>query len=417
MLRFALLPVMLRAQQQDLVELKFEPLGANGPGPQDLFSMLTGAGRGNVSPNVAVPDDGSGNADLGRLFNSLLTDIGAPGKQQQRRSPKSLGGGSLEDSMDSAGPEMWLEPMSLRNQFSVPAAAFSDLFPGPLAPPDPTDMLVANMMQHISHAFRDTVMPTIRSLQKTEHICAADVRSICNSTQNKSISHLHCLGQHAQNISDKCRARVGKSVPFLCHKAIDQWCDGLDRGILPCLADKLTELQGSCRDAVLATHGVIFKVNTQKASLLNHVTGETVVHVPPTSAPATTKPAGSKELGTTASPMVQAVQREVKLDKVLATPAPQSPHAEPPVAVKMDKQRMVPAQAAAPGATTKQMAMFKEQDGRRSWNSYVRGAVFLALVGGFVFMYKRQSAGPKPRCMAKAGPLMELNSQTADHIL
>lgn len=416
--------VMLRAQQQNMVELKFEPLGANGPAPQDLFSMLTGAGRGQDSPIIGVPDDGPGNADLGRLFNSLLADTGSmPRKQQQRHTSKSLGAGSIVDGMDTAGPEVWLEPMSLTNPFNVPVNAFSDLFPGPVAPPDATDMMVANMMQHISHAFRDTLVPTIRSLQQTEHACTAEVSSMCNSTQGKAqgkaISHLHCLGQHSQNISDKCRARVGKSVPFLCHKALDQWCDGLDRGILPCLADKLSELQGSCRDAVLATHGVIAKVNTQKASLLNHVTGETLVHVPPTSMSATSKAAGSKEVGTTAMPIVQAAQREVKLDKILATAAPQAPHApvERPVAVQVDK-RMGPMKAAAP-SSTKQLEPFKDhQDGKHSWSGYVRSVMILAVVGGFVYMFKRQAnAGAKPRCMGKSGPLMELNSQTADHIL
>merc|ERR550532_497058 len=153
-------------------------------------------------------------------------------------------------------------------------------------------------------------------MQQTEQVCAAEVRSMCNSTQHK-VSHLHCLGQHSQNISDKCRARVGKSVPFLCHKALDQWCDGLDRGILPCLADKLPELQGSCRDAVLATHGVIAKVNTQKASLLNPLTGETLVYMPKS---ASTAPKTAKDekaqVETTATPVAQAIQQEVKLDKI-----------------------------------------------------------------------------------------------------
>jgi len=417
MFRLAMLPSMLHAQQ-DLVELKFEPMGANGPGPQDLFNMLTGAADGQYSPNIGVPDDGP--ADLGRLFNSLLADAGTPRKQQQRRSSKGLGAGSIVDGMDRAGPEVWLEPMSLADPFNVPATAFSDLFPGPVAPPDATDMMVANMMQHISHVFKDSLVPTIRSLQKTEHDCAAEVRSMCNSTQQKPISHLHCLGQHSQSISDKCRARVGKSVPFLCHKAIDQSCDGLDRGILPCLADRLGELQGPCRDAVVATHGVIAKVNTQKASLLNPATGETLVHVPATSASATSKVASGNEVATTAKPVVQAVQREVKLDKILATAAPQSPQAsvERPVTVKIAKQPAVPTQAAAT-VTTKQPPTFKDQqDGRHSWGSYMRGVIVLAVVGGFVFMFKRQgNSGAKPRCMAKGGPLMELNSQTADHIL
>jgi hypothetical protein len=288
-----------------------------------------------------------------------------------------------------------------------------------VAPPDATDMMVTNMMQHISHMFRDTVMPTIRSLQQTEHACAAEVKSMCNATQKKAKSHLHCLGQHSQNIGDKCRVRVGKSVPFLCHQAIDQWCDGLDRGILPCLADKLEELQGSCRDAVIATHGVIAKVNTQKASLLNPVTGETLVYMP-TSASTAPKTAKDEKAETTAAPMLQPVQQEVKLDKILATAAPVllSDSAELPLPMQVDKSRGVLVKAAAPGANAQQTTFKNPQDGKHGWGSYLRGLIVVALVGGFMYMLNcKNSAGAKPRCLTKNGALLELNSHMADHIL
>jgi len=412
------MPLVLYAQQQETVELKFEPLGAQGPGPQELFSMLTGAASPQDSPMIGAPV-GPQPTDLGRLFNSLLDIASVPRKQRQHRSSENLGAGSLVDGVDTGGPEVWLEPMSLTNPFSVPTTVFSDLFPVQVAPPDATDMMVTNMMQHISHMFRDTLMPTIRSLQKTEHACAVEVHSMCNATQNKAKSHLHCLGQHSQNISDKCRVRVGKSVPFLCHQAIDQWCDGLDRGILPCLADKLEELQGSCRDSVIATHGVIAKVNTQKASLLNPLTGETLVYMP-TSASTAPKTANDKKAETTAMPVLQAVQQEVKLDKVLATPAPwlQSAAAELPVPMQVDQRRGVLVKAPAAGASKQQTAFKDPQDGKHGWGSYLRGLIVVVLVGGFIYALKgNNSAGAKPRCLTKNGALLELNSHTADHIL
>merc|ERR1719161_4742 len=100
--------------------------------------------------------------------------------------------------------------------------------------------------------------------------CSKDLKAHCKGAR----SQLHCLGKNADTISAGCRADVGKSVPFLCSNGIDRWCDVLLGGILSCLSDHMSDLEGPCKDAVTATRHVITKVNTQKASVVDPSTGE-----------------------------------------------------------------------------------------------------------------------------------------------
>merc|ERR1719409_960881 len=91
--------------------------------------------------------------------------------------------------------------------------------------------------------------------------CSKEIKAHCKDAK----SQLHCLGKHNADISDQCRADVGKAVPFLCSDAIDQYCDVLMGGILSCLGNQLSNLQGPCKDAVSATKKMIQKVNSKKA--------------------------------------------------------------------------------------------------------------------------------------------------------
>merc|ERR1719313_1499891 len=94
--------------------------------------------------------------------------------------------------------------------------------------------------------------------------CSKEIKAHCKDAQ----SQLHCLGKYPAEISAGCKADVGKSVPFLCSEAIDEYCDVLMGGILPCLSNQIKNLQGPCKDAVWATKKVSKQVNSQKSPTL-----------------------------------------------------------------------------------------------------------------------------------------------------
>merc|ERR1719321_1868884 len=115
------------------------------------------------------------------------------------------------------------------------------------------------MMRDMEQSSRDQVRPGVDKLPDS---CQKEVRSYCKGAP----SQLHCLGKHASDISEGCRADIGKSVPFVCSDAIDRWCDIITGGILPCLAAKLPELDPPCKDSVVLTRKVVAKVNARKAT-------------------------------------------------------------------------------------------------------------------------------------------------------
>lgn len=238
--------------------------------------------------------------DLGTLFGQLLALPAQRPARRQRpaglRAAPLLGAGAF--SMDPVGfggpvPDQ-MGSFTIQRSSRVPLSTFNDLFPVPMmvlsgdddddeaaenddlfAP----DALVANMMQHLSQSFKKDMLPAIHRRAgggRAHEACAEEMKTLCNGTQ----SRLQCLGQHVERTSAECRRDVGRSVPFLCSSSIDKLCNVLERGILPCLADHLPELDEGCRDAVVATHSVIAKVNTQRASLRDPETGDETVHVP-----------------------------------------------------------------------------------------------------------------------------------------
>jgi len=133
----------------------------------------------------------------------------------------------------------------------------------PFEAPDP---MVQNLVKELNGGFVEQVLP--RAMQaagagKDHNSCKNDVDRHCKGFNN----HLHCLGQHADAISDKCRADVGKSVPFLCGAFIDRFCDLLDKGIMSCLKAHKHQLGGDCKDAYDTTEHVIKQSKSQKAKV------------------------------------------------------------------------------------------------------------------------------------------------------
>merc|ERR1719424_1825592 len=141
---------------------------------------------------------------------------------------------------------------------SIPVSRLQDLFPpgqmiieeddGPMPRGGsrdgprgeiPPDAIIQDMMREMDQAFQDDVLPQARNVAGAPDSCARELKAHCRGAP----SQLHCLGKYASDISDKCRADVGKSVPFLCSDAIDRYCDVMTGGILTCLTGRLDRLE------------------------------------------------------------------------------------------------------------------------------------------------------------------------------
>lgn len=154
----------------------------------------------------------------------------------------------------------------------LPPDLLRQLFPGPLSEgpgaseghafdsPDPLilDLLGGDDGGEGDLGIQSALVPMIRHAhaegsQTDPGSCRQDIAEKCRGQR----SHIQCLGKNSASISEACRRDVGKSVPFLCSAAIDRFCDVMQQGVRECLGERLQELSGECRDAVLATKHVI----------------------------------------------------------------------------------------------------------------------------------------------------------------
>lgn len=277
-LLFALLPASVCEVfgQPDVIEFEVEgPVGpgavmAGGP-PPELLRML---GMGPTpSGHEGKPGTGGDKRhreqELDRALGEFLHVAAAANKK---------GPGLQSEEFVVEGPdgsELVLQGSPFGgSKSSTPVNFFQDLFPGPLAIAGPAeidaadvtgfggpDPLVMDMLQEMGRDFQEQVLPAIHAAgaqagRNVPDACGADVKKHCSSAR----SQLHCLGQHAGDVSEKCRHDVDQSVPFLCSGAIDKYCDVLHSGILSCLEGHTQDLDGSCKDSILATRQAIRKV-------------------------------------------------------------------------------------------------------------------------------------------------------------
>jgi len=158
-------------------------------------------------------------------------------------------------------------PVEMLNQLFPPGQVIieEDDGPGPAGgrPPPGADAVIQDLMREMDEAMQAQIAPLAEQAAENNlpGSCSKEIKAHCRDAK----SQLHCLGKYPNDISDKCRGDVGKSVPFLCSEAIDNYCDVLMGGILSCLGNQLKNLQGPCKDAVVATKKVIQKVNSKKA--------------------------------------------------------------------------------------------------------------------------------------------------------
>lgn len=374
--------------------------GDDGPGIIELGPGPQGPMRGPPGPKGKA--DKSKNQQEAALDDMLADMFGAPpgsikAEKSDRSSPKQkvtkkrLGDGTviIEEDMPmdggnplaammnqmmgggmgdggpiqiiGGGPPPGVFPLDMRS--SVPVSNIRDLFPGPHPqghkdanmPFNQPDPMIMDMMQDLDRAFTQNFLPTVQRAAGVDRVpdsCKQELSKHCNAQVK---SQLHCLGKHPEEISAPCRKDVGKSVPFLCSPAIDKFCDVLEKGILNCLGDHIKELDGPCKDAVITTHHVISKVNSQKASITNKATGEKIESKPSTPAPASREAMLDKELSKVSTG-----------GKVDATPPPPPP---PPAstmakssAVKSREAELDAKLAGLPQAPARSLSLAQDPD-------------------------------------------------------
>jgi len=264
------------------IEIQFEPM------PMD--PMIENMLRGSTSKHHA---ESKLDHELERLFAGLGRHqpngpIGHPVGQQPNGPHSHRGFHAFASSpmIEMAEPSLFKDASG---KSAFPAAMFRDLFPGPLEmgthahgkhpmPFSEPDPLVSNLVQDLDKAFLGLMhnVHSAATADRTPNSCAEDLKTHCQGTRSK----LHCLGQHAESISEGCHKDIGKSVPFRCHRFIDRFCNVMETGILSCLGNHMSELSNQCRDSVLATHHIISKANTQRAAIVDTSTGVKQVTTP-----------------------------------------------------------------------------------------------------------------------------------------
>lgn len=298
----------------ETVEIDFEPMGPDdGPelvmGPDGDAEMLVEglpSTKGSAKARSSRSESGLSEKELDDVLSDML---GQPSKIEKDEPPKLPPGIPAEianaippgaevimgdgpdgaeiveiDASNDPPPQIMMNgppggiPDDMRS--SIPMSALKSLFPpGQMlieeedGPVGPSDVVMEDLMREMSDEFQQQLLPMAQQAAADNNLpnsCSRELKAYCKGAK----SRLHCLGKHSNDISETCRADVGKSVPFLCSGPIDRFCDVLTGGILSCLSNHLTELDGACRDSVQATKHIIKKVNTQKASVTDPKTGK-----------------------------------------------------------------------------------------------------------------------------------------------
>lgn len=335
--------VATRAPSSDdqVVEIDFEPVGPDDQGPIELIE----AGPDGRSP---IPM-GPGGPSAEDVLDAML---GPPDQGRGQSGPH-----------DPQGPMGMMIPHDMRS--SIPASTFQQFFPQPIMIEEdddgprggmPPDALLQDMMKEMDQAFTQKVLPAAQSSpgatgKFAADACTSDYKQYCQGVK----SQLHCLGKHANVISDACTQTVSKSVPFLCSDSIDQFCDVLENGILSCLEKNMPKLEGMCRDAVVTTRHLITKVNTQRASVTNPSTGERQTSTPKGVAAASKKRETTLDLGLGGlgsmlekSDSASSHAGEAFLDLQMTGKKAPPPPPAPPVLSKVSDSASVPSKAVSP---------------------------------------------------------------------
>jgi hypothetical protein len=151
------------------------------------------------------------------------------------------------------------------------------------------DPMINAILSELSSGFHDEAKPLMKGVHSTlrnkPHPCIPDISKFCMSDEghkHQHFSELHCLGQHAKEISAECADEVQKSIPFVCSLEISLLCSSgktINKSVLQCLEDELergSDIDTECRHSIGATRSVLNKMKTQSVTLVDRRTGEVI---------------------------------------------------------------------------------------------------------------------------------------------
>lgn len=152
--------------------------------------------------------------------------------------------------------EIEVIPIEVEDAGPMGLGDIASIFPfaGPFAPEDgaPGDRFLHDMFDNVDPVFAEQLLPVIQSRFPTAdvHPCNDDVQKYCPHAD----APLHCLGKNANSLAPACVQEIKHVVPFVCADPISRWCsDNLEKGVIPCLESRGSDLGQDCADAIVAT--------------------------------------------------------------------------------------------------------------------------------------------------------------------
>jgi len=238
---------------------------------------MMGMGGSHDSPS---PHGGPRQGEEGMITMEDLLSIFPPiGAHGGPGGPHS-GPGPLIIIEDDSGPPMPMPMMhhstNGREHVSPPMAAHQT--------DHAVDKVMEEIIDDITAGFAKSILPAFKKLdqEKNGRPCHDDLLKHCSHSTKK----LHCLGEHREDISPQCQAKIKRSVSFACHKEITATpCDSMDQGVLQCLekaiASHRPHVSEACMDSVIATRAVTKTLNTHTSTIVHKDSGQAVhVHHP-----------------------------------------------------------------------------------------------------------------------------------------
>jgi hypothetical protein len=148
------------------------------------------------------------------------------------------------------------------------------------------DHILNSILSELSQGFHSEMKPLLAGLNAITrgepHPCEPDIEKHCKNDEghgHKHESELHCLGLHANELTDACAKEVQQSLPFMCSREISRYCatrNTIEVSVLQCLEEKIDAGAGlgdECKDSISATRAVVSKMKTQNVALVDKRTG------------------------------------------------------------------------------------------------------------------------------------------------
>lgn len=153
----------------------------------------------------------------------------------------------------------------------------NDPLPDPFAPHNlrgPPDPLLPDLDPFLMEMMGRMNLGLLTPPRKPDE-CAQDTKKMCSKDQRGKSTLLHCLSDHASELSSQCYNKIKGTLPHVCHKEIEDLCDALEEGVMACMERNIAKLRGTCLDSYVASRHTVDAVKAaDKADLVNKLSGE-----------------------------------------------------------------------------------------------------------------------------------------------